>query len=52
MEPEMLQEDVEGHSGLQVAMSSCNSLSLTSTCHPPEAPLYPTPGWGLALAFL
>lgn len=52
MEPEMLQEDVEGHSGLQVAMSRCNSLSLTSTRHPSEAPLYPAPGWGLALAFL
>ncbi|KAK7823215.1 hypothetical protein U0070_027422, partial [Myodes glareolus] len=42
MEPEMLQEDVEGHSGLQVAMSRCNSLSLTSTHHPSEPP-HPAP---------
>lgn len=33
MELEMLQEDVEGDSGLQVATSRCNSLSLTS---PPQ----------------
>lgn len=48
MELEMLREDVEGDSGLQVAMSRCNSLSLTSTF---RGPPLPSSGLGSGLGF-
>lgn len=50
-EPELLQEDVEGDSGPQVAMSRCSYLPLTGTHYPPQAPPLPSSGLGSGLAF-
>lgn len=52
MEPELLQEDVEGSLTPRVVVSEYRSLSLTSA-HPPalQRPLLPSSGLGSGLGF-
>lgn len=52
MEPELLQEDVEGSLTPRVVVSEYRSLSLTSAHLPSRGPFFPALGWGLVLASL